>query len=73
MAEKTKKLSFFEKIKKFFKDIKAELKKITWFSTEQTLKSTAIVCIMVIVFAIVIGLLDYGFATLMNLLGGILA
>lgn len=73
MAEKTKKLTIFGRIKRFFKDIKAELKKITWFSGEQTLKSTVIVCVMIVVFAVVIGLLDFGVASLIGLLGGILA
>ncbi len=72
MAEK-KKLSFFGRIKKFFKDYKSELKKITWYSREQTLKSSAVVIAVVVVLAIVIGGLDYVFYHLISLLGGILA
>lgn len=73
MAEKTKKPSIGERIKRFFKDYKSELKKITWFSREQTLKSTAVVCVVVIILAAIIGGLDFLFYKGISLLGGILA
>lgn len=73
MAEKAKKVSIGARIKKFFKDYKSEIKKITWYSREQTLKSSLIVCVMVVVLAIVIGGLDYLFYNLLQWLGGILA
>lgn len=73
MAEKTKKPSLWARIKQFFKDFKSETKKITWFGREQTLKSTVVVLVVVIAFAVVIGLLDYLFGTGISKLGGILA
>ncbi|MCI8590381.1 MAG: preprotein translocase subunit SecE [Clostridiales bacterium] len=73
MAEKTKKLSFGGKIKKFFKDYKSEFKKVTWYGKEQTLKSTLIVLVLVVALAVVIGGLDFLFYKGINLLGGIFA
>lgn len=73
MAEKVKKPSIGAHIKKFFKDYKSELKKITWYGREQTLKSTAVVCAVVVALAIVIGGLDFVFYKVISLLGGILA
>ena len=73
MAEKTKKPSIWARIKRFFKDFKSETKKITWFSREQTLKSTAVVLVVVIAFAVAIGILDVLFGQGIGMLGGIFA
>lgn len=73
MAEKVKKPSIGARIKKFFKDYKSELKKVTWYSREQTLKGSAVVCAVVVVLALIIGGLDFVFAKGIELLGGILA
>lgn len=73
MAEKTKKPSFGGRIKKFFKDYKSEFKKVTWYSREQTFKSSLIVIVVVVALALVIGALDYLFYSGINLLGGIFA
>lgn len=59
------------KIRNYFRDLKAETKKITWFSKQDTLKSSALVVAVIIIFTAVIGLIDWGFGTLIALLGGL--
>lgn len=61
--EKSKKAS------KFFSDLKSEMKKITWFSKRDTLKSSGLVIAVLVVFAIVIGAIDWSFGQLIALLG----
>lgn len=61
-----KKPGFFSRIgsllKRFWKTMKSELKKVTWFSRKQTFTSTLLVLIVMAVAGIVIGLLDFGFS-----------
>lgn len=52
----------FEKIKKFWKSYKSELKKITWYSRKQTFTSTLLVLVCMGISAVFIGLLDLGFS-----------
>ena len=61
--EKSKKAS------KFFADLKSEMKKITWFSKKDTIKSSGLVIAVLVVFAIVIGAIDWTFGQLIALLG----
>jgi len=61
-----KKPGFFkrmaERIKKFWKSYKSELKKITWYSRKQTFTSTLLVLACMGISAVFIGLLDLGFS-----------
>jgi len=50
--------NLFKKIFKFFKEIKVELKKVTWPSWSQTKNNTLIVILCVLVIGIVIWVLD---------------
>ncbi len=59
------------KVRGFFKDLKAETKKITWYSKMDTLKSSGIVIAAIVIFTVVIGLIDWGFGSLIALLGNI--
>ena len=72
MAENTK-VSFFEKIKKFFKDYKAEFKKIKWPTARETTKNFGLVVAVVIVVGIVIFALDFGFNQLIQLLANLVS
>ncbi|MBQ6551113.1 MAG: preprotein translocase subunit SecE [Lachnospiraceae bacterium] len=59
MAEKNAaKPAFLEKIKDFFKGLKAEIRKITWPTREQTLKQTAAVVLISAVMCGFIRLID---------------
>ncbi|MEX2442135.1 MAG: preprotein translocase subunit SecE [Alkalispirochaeta sp.] len=52
----------------FFQDSYAELKKVTWPSREEVGSSTRVVLISVMIFAAVLGLLDYLFLSGIDLL-----
>ena len=57
------------KVSKFFVDLKSEMRKITWYSKKDTLKSSGLVIAVLVVFAIVIGAIDWSFGQLIALLG----
>ena len=48
-------------IKKFFRDLISEMKKVVWLSAKETRKQTIVVVVTVIAVSIVIGLVDFGF------------
>ena len=54
-------------LKNFFKDYKSEIKKITWPSRQATFKGTAVVLVCLIISGVVVGLLDFGLAKLIEL------
>lgn len=60
-----------QKIAKFFKDYKSELKKIVWMPWKDLLKATGVVLVVLLAAGIIIGLLDYGFSSLVKLLSSI--
>ena len=64
MAEEKTKLSFGEKIKKFFKDNKSEFKKISWPDKKDTTKKTIMVIGSIIIIGAAIFAVDTGFNTL---------
>lgn len=51
-----------EKIVRFLKEAKVELKKVTWPTPKQTLASTSVVIIVVIIVSIYLGIVDFGVA-----------
>ncbi len=53
-------IKFREKIVKGLRVLKSEFKKVSWLSWEQTRKSTLIVIIVLVAFAVVICLMDLG-------------
>ena len=65
-SEKSKGPGFFArlgaKLKKFWKTMKSEIKKITWYSRQQTVLSTLLVLVVMGVSAAVIGVLDVLFS-----------
>lgn len=60
-----------QKIAKFFKDYKSEVGKISWMSRKDLLRSTLVVLAVLIIAAVAIGLLDFGFSSLVKLLSSI--
>ncbi|MFW5826509.1 MAG: preprotein translocase subunit SecE [Alkalispirochaeta sp.] len=52
----------------FFQDSYAELKKVTWPSREEVGSSTRVVLVSVMIFAALLGLLDYLFLSGIDLL-----
>ncbi len=49
------------KIGQFFRESKAELKKVVWPSREDVLSSIKVVIISTVVVAVILGLLDFAF------------
>ena len=68
---KSDKPSIWKRIGSWFKGLRAECKKITWTSWKEVKTSTFIVLVFVIVFAIVIGVLDYAFSGAISGLNGL--
>lgn len=68
----TKKAGFATRVKRFFKDTKAELKKVTWPTKEQLLHNTGVIIVFIILIAVILSVLDLAFGKLFTLLSGIL-
>ena len=51
-----------KRIAKFFRDYASECHKIVWLSWKETRRNSLIVIITVAIFAVVIGVLDFGFS-----------
>lgn len=68
----TNKASFGERVSKFFKETKSELKKVTWPTKEQLIHNTGVIITFIIIVTIILSVLDIGFAKLFELLTSIL-
>ena len=69
--EKTaKKPSLFSRVKRFFKDIRGELKKVAWPSKKQVINNTIVVIVVVLISSIGISLVDYFFGLIVRLFFG---
>lgn len=64
----TKKVGFFKKIGGYFRELKSEVKKVTWPSFKQVRNNTGIVIIAVIIVGILIALFDLVFQGLWMLI-----
>ena len=65
-----KKPSFFSRVKRFFKDIFGELKKVVWPSKKTVVNNTVVVIVVVIISSIGISLIDYFFGLILRLFFG---
>lgn len=73
MAENvTKKAGLGTRMKKFFKESKSELKKVTWPTKEQLVHNTLVIIAFVAIVTVILSLLDLGFTKLFSLLTNIL-
>ena len=52
------KLKFFQRVKKWFRDMKSELKKVVWPTPKQTAKNTGVAVVVIVVCAIVLWAFD---------------
>jgi preprotein translocase subunit SecE len=59
--------AFLVKITQFLREVKIELKKVTWPSRKETLASTAVVIILVMIISLFLGLVDMGLSSLVRL------
>jgi len=60
----------FDKIKKFLKEVKFELTKVTWTTREELVYSTIVVIVVSIILSIFIGVVDLGLSNLASMLLG---
>lgn len=59
--------SQWERFVQFLKEVKIELKKVTWPSRKEAIGSTAVVIILVILVAIFLGFVDFGLAKIVRM------
>lgn len=73
MAGTKTKQSGLSRLTKFFKETKAELRKVTWPSKDQLVHNTSIIIAFIIIFTVILSVLDFGFQELFgwfaNLIG----
>ena len=67
--KKKNKVPLKERVGKFLREYKSELKKIVWYSREQTFKSSVVVVVSIIITGAVVGGLDWCFSHLITWLG----
>jgi len=60
----------FEKIKRFFKEVKVELTKVSWISRQELAGSTLVVIVVSLILAIFIGVIDKILGTIMTFILG---
>ncbi len=52
----------------FFVELKSEVKRITWASKENVKKATATVMTFCLIYVVIVGLLDFGFKNLFDII-----
>jgi preprotein translocase SecE subunit len=62
--------STFEDAKQFLREVKTELKKVTWPSRKDALSGTAIVLVAVFIIATFLGIVDSGLSNLIKIFLG---
>ena len=60
----------FEKIKRFFKEVKIELTKVSWISSQELAGSTLVVIIVSLLLAMFIGVIDKILGIIMSFILG---
>ena len=59
--------NIFTKTAQFLREVKVELKKVTWPSRKQTIGSTAVVIALVILISLFLGVVDFGISGLIRI------
>lgn len=60
-------MSRFEAVKQFLREVRIELKKVTWPSRKDAVYATIIVLISVFIFGFFLGIVDLGLSRLVRL------
>jgi preprotein translocase subunit SecE len=60
----------FQKILQFLQEVQLELKKVVWPTRKDTLASTSVVLIIVIIIAFFLGLIDLGLTRIIRVILG---
>jgi len=58
------------KIKRFLREAKVELKKVTWPTPKEALASTSVVIVVVIIVSLFLGVVDMGLTKIIRLVLG---
>lgn len=67
MAKLSKQVKSFS-ITRYFRETRAELRKVTWPTREEAVKLTVVVLVTILVMAVLLGVLDFVFAKLLDLI-----
>lgn len=54
--------------KKFFREVVSELKKVSWPSRKELTNYTVVVIVLILIFAVAIGIVDLGLSKLLDLI-----
>jgi preprotein translocase subunit SecE len=65
VPDKTK-TNFFNSTVQFLREVKVELKKVTWPSRKQTIGSTVVVIVLIILISLFLGSVDIGLSSLIR-------
>ncbi len=66
--KKKKKLTFLEKIQRFWRETIGELRKVTWPTAPDAWKMTRLVMLVMLLMAAILGVLDFLFSQLISFL-----
>jgi preprotein translocase subunit SecE len=58
--------NFYQRALQFLREVKIELKKVTWPSRKQTVGSTVVVIILVMIISLFLGVVDIGLSSLVR-------
>lgn len=61
-------MGFFQKLKKFFKEVKIELKKVQWPNKKELTAYTTLVIVAVVSIATLIFIIDQGFTGILSII-----
>jgi preprotein translocase subunit SecE len=59
--------NIFTKTAQFLREVKVELKKVTWPSRKQTIGSTVVVIALVMIISLFLGVVDFGISSLIRI------
>ena len=60
--------SWFEKTKQFLREVKVELKKVSWPAKKETVASTSVVLIIVVIVSFYLGFVDFGLSRIVKII-----
>ncbi len=68
MAENTVTQKKTNKLVKFFKETKAEMKKVTWPGKKQLIHNTLIILVFIVITCIILSIFDVAFTSLLDII-----
>lgn len=60
--------NIIDKSLQFLREVKVELKKVTWPSRKQTIGSTVVVIILVMIISLFLGIVDFGLSSFIRVI-----